>query len=361
MIEDDYKKDEPLIEERIQRIEKEMQEEPKGKEPFQPLSVKDILLMEETEEPFLIETLVPLKGLTVLSGYPSCGKSWILLYFAYCVATGEALFKIFKTNQGNVLIIDEESGVGEFKRRLKLMNFPADLPIFFFSQQGFKVDDKDCLDNLLKVVQEKKIKLVIFDPFSAIHSKPENVAEEMQKVMECLQKFNLAGASVIFAHHYRKELGWKTSMPSQSLRGSSVLFGRVDSHLAVEKGKVTESQIDLMITQAKLRRGRASDPLLIKLIEENGVVSLEFVTKFQEEEKKIEEAKKIVLEVLKEKEAGCFREEVLAILKENGIGGRNGDDALRALEESNEIKSKFIGKKKFYYLPEIETEKIDSQ
>ena len=92
MIEDEYKKDEPLIEMEVQKIEKEMQEESRNKERFKPLSIEDILIMEESEEPFLIEKLIPLKGITVLSGYPSCGKSWVLLYCAYCVALGKDLF-----------------------------------------------------------------------------------------------------------------------------------------------------------------------------------------------------------------------------------------------------------------------------
>lgn len=351
----DYQKDEPKIEKKLEEIEKEMQEETENKGRFQPLSITDILNAEEMEESFLVGKLIPLKGITAFSGYPSSGKSWVLLYISYCVASGKPLFDRYSVAQGSVLIIDEEAGIGEFKRRLKLMNIPVNLPIYLFSQQGFKVDDKNCLDNLLRVVREKEIKLVIFDPFSAIHSKIENSAEEMQKVMEYLQKFNMTGATVVFAHHHRKDSEWKTADPSQSLRGSSVLFSRPDSHFAVKKEAESESAVELVITQDKLRRGKAVSPFQVKLSEENGIISLEYQGEVQEEKKKIEEAKEIILNFLKE--AWRSRSDILAMLKENKIGGRNGSEALRELEKDGKIKMTQMGRENFYYLPEKETEK----
>ena len=97
-----------------------------------------------------------------------------------CVALGKSLFGEFKTKKGAVLIIDEESGVEEIIRRIKLMEFRRKLPIYVFSQRSIKVDNQNNLNKIINLIKEKNISLVIFDPFVAIHSKIENSAEEMQ-------------------------------------------------------------------------------------------------------------------------------------------------------------------------------------
>src|SRR5687767_3851000 len=65
---------------------------------------------------FLVNHLIPQGGLTLLSGNPGCGKSWLMLEIAKCVGIGDPLFigkeitpesfERFKTKMGKVLYID---------------------------------------------------------------------------------------------------------------------------------------------------------------------------------------------------------------------------------------------------------------
>lgn len=321
------------------------------------LSADEIMNMPPTNEPFLVGKLIPHKGITVLSGYPESGKSWIILYLAKTVALGEKLFENYPTTKGAVLIVDEESGVDEFRRRMKMLDMPAGLPIYFYSQEGLKVDNADHLNNLMDTVRTKNISLVIFDPFSAIHSKTENNAEEMQRVMECLQKFNSAGAAALFSHHHRKELGWKKSSPTQSLRGSSVLFSRVDSHVAVEKRAEDDNSIEVVISQEKLRRGKKITPFSLKIGEDNEKMLLTHLGDFSDEKLKKEEAEEFILELLKG--GRLLRKDILHNLKEAiDVGERTASDALRELEKGGDIKSGKEGKKNIYKLPDQTVETI---
>lgn len=344
--EEEIEKERLELEEKIKQLRKtdssEFSEETENEEvKTKPLSVADILNMKFTEEPFLIEKLVPQKSLCVLSGYPESGKSWILLELARSVASDTPFLKQFQTQKGNVLFIDEETGMSEFQRRMNLLKFDSQLPIYFLSQKGLKVDNRENLEYLLEIVKKWEIKLVIFDPFVAIHSKRENEAQEMQKVMEALQEFIKKGSTVIFAHHHRKELGWNKSTPSQSLRGSSVLFGKVDSHVAIEKKSETKEEINLVITQEKLRRGKKITPFQVKLaeIEDQGLV-MEYIGEYEEKREKIERAKGAIQEILSKE--SLTRKEVLERIKDIA-GQRNSSEAFSALTESGKIQQ--VGKK----------------
>jgi len=322
---------EQKLEQKFQEIEKELKKEEK----FQPVSVADILKMELNEEPFLVENLIPNKSLCVLSGYPESGKSWIILELARSIASGNSFLGIFQTQQGKVLIVDEENGIEEFKRRMTLLKFDSTLPIYLFSQKGFKVDNQEDFRGLLEFVENEQIKLVIFDPFVAIHSKKENEAGDMQKVMEVLQEFNLVGTSVLFAHHHRKELGWSKINPSQSLRGSSVLFGRVDSHLAIEK-KEKEGEITLIVSQEKLRRGKKISPFQVNLIEEEDCIKLEYTGEYMEEKAKIEQVKELILKILGEgiQTKNEIREKIKQTIN---VSDRTFNEAFSSLRKAEEV------------------------
>ncbi len=312
------------------------------------LSVSTILGMPDSDKPdFLVNMLVPERGITALSGHPGCGKSWFMLHMAQCVATGERFLGELQTKKGNVLIIDEESGVWEMQRRMKLLGYPEDIPIYFYCQSGFKVDREKDLDELLRTVVDQNIKLVIIDPFVAIHSGVENNAEEAQVVMEKIQRFNDVGASVLFIHHHRKGAGGG----GQSLRGSSAFSGRLDSHITVEKSNETQTTTSLDIEHVKSRRGKSLAQFRVLLTQETPDSPITFTHDEGISEKAIkkEKARKIIVELLKL--GGLTTDEIIdEVQKENEIGSRNILQALKDLETDNIIVSKRDGKKKKYIL-----------
>lgn len=336
----------------------------KGQKKSQPLSVADVLNMEVEARQFLVEGLVPESGITTFSGYPSSGKSWVILHVALCVASGNSVFDRFPVQQGAVLIIDEEAGSAEFKRRMTMMEFKPEDKVYLYSQQGFRVDNEDDLQHLVETASNLDVRLVIFDPFSAIHSKTENNAEEMQRVMDALQKFNLAGISVIFIHHHRKEhFMARNTQASIGLRGSTVLFARVDSHVAVKKEKEAEGGIQITVEQAKQRRGKKVKPFQVEVKINAETQSTTFVHLGAVEEGlvKKEEAKERIKEML-QSESPLSTPIIKEQLREAGIGKSNIEEALKEMIRDGEVKDSKItghGNTKFYVLAGIvENEEI---
>lgn len=306
-----------------------------------PLSLKDLLNIEESPDPFLVHGLIPERGITALSGHPSSGKTWILLEIAIAVASGKDLFDKFNTIQGSVLIVDEENGISEMKRRIQRLGISPNLPIFFYSQAGLKVDNAEHLQKIRKEILEKNIRLVIFDPFVSVHSRSENSAEEIQYVMSCLQELTSVGASVLYIHHHRKD-GVAVANANQSLRGSSALSGRADSHIAVEKKKDSD---DLTISQEKLRRGRLTDPFVVRLIEEGEHIFLRYIEDGVSKSRKgqIESAIDCLLET-----GPCTRMEILEALAEEGYKERIASDVIRSMVDKDRIKVEKAGKQNLY-------------
>lgn len=314
------------------------------------LTVSAVLNMPESEKPqFLVSGLVPEKGITALSGHPGCGKSWFMLSMAKSIATGEPFLNLFNTKQANVLVVDEESGIWEMRRRMNLLSYSEDTPVFFYSQNGFKVDDEDDIELLTKTIKDESIGLVVIDPFVAVHSGVENSAEEAQAVMEQLQVLNEAGAAVLFIHHHRKG---GNSNSGHSLRGSSAFSGRLDSHVTVDNTDNTGTTKILSVEHVKSRRGKNVEPFLVTIRQEDSQspITLESSGMGSGKLSKKDFARKIILELLKQ--GRCTRKEIIKeVQAEEDVGDKNIINALNGLVTDKMIIQGKKGKEYTYSLP----------
>jgi len=242
-----------------------------------PFTMGELLRMKLPKDLFLVENLIPEQGLAVLSGNPENCKSWALLHIAQCVATGEPVFGKFKVKKGNVLIFDEESGLYEACKRIQIIKPKFATKVFIFLDKGIKVDNPEHIENIIKIIQEKNIKLVIFDPFISIHNKSENSSDEMQRVIEALRKLTVEGATVLFAHHNRKEQASSKKTSSQNMRGSSAIWAGVNSHIDLIKTNENDKDTILIFNPSKLKNDKKIKPFKIKMVVENKTASFDYI------------------------------------------------------------------------------------
>jgi predicted ATP-dependent serine protease len=313
------------------------------------LSIQELLLLSDNLKPeFVIDKLIPEKGITYMFGHPGCGKSWLMLEMARAISGGTLFLDTFKTKQQNTMIVDEESGIWEMKRRAELLAINNNLPIFFHCQNGFKFDDDSSVSGLIKLCKEYYITMVIFDPFVAMHSGEENSATEMQKVMDAMQNFTLEGITVLFIHHSRKG---GHGNGAQNSRGSSAIHGRADSTLIVEKGtKSGEEFIDVRHT--KSRRGKAQEAFrsIVSQPVENGPIELIFDGQTGETVMKRDKARELIMDMLKE--SSLTRKTIIETISSTSkVGKSNCIAALQELEEGGVISSVLRGREKEYTLP----------
>jgi hypothetical protein len=130
-----------------------------------------------------------------------------------------------------------------------------------------------------------------------VHGQEENDAKGMAKVFSSLQKVIIAGASILFTHHHRKQVGYGNSNLGQSMRGSSDILAAVDCHITIEKKKDEENR--LIIRQTKLRQAELLLPFEISILKgEFGPSGFEYVGDFDEKRMKAEEVSSIVTSLL---------------------------------------------------------------
>ncbi|MCX6723672.1 MAG: AAA family ATPase [Candidatus Staskawiczbacteria bacterium] len=321
-----------------------------------PFTMGELLKMKLPKSLFLVESLIPEQGLAVISGHPGNCKSWVLLHIAQCVATGKPVFGKFETKKGNVLVFDEETGVYETSKRIKMTKPTPGIPVHIFLDKGIKVDDPAHLEKIIEIIKEKDIKLVIFDPFVSIHNKLENSSDEIQRVVEALRKLTVEGVTILFAHHNRKEQNSGTRRASsQNMRGSSALWAGVNSHLDIVKTDENNNETMLTINQHKLRNYKAIKPFKIKMVEENKLVYFDYLGEIFGVASLREKTKTYVMQKLTENQ----ELDASALFNEKVAGKSLFNEIFVLLEESVLIKSrKGPHGKKFY--SKIEPPKTDS-
>ncbi len=301
---------------------------------LQTWTMGDILTHDFGTEEWLVESLIPSQGMMILSGSPGDFKTWVTIHIALCVSRGTSVFGRFKTEQGNVLVIDEEDNLRDLKKRLGLLGAKGTDNVHYLSQNNIKVDDEKSRDAILKIVKEKNVKLLIIDSLVRVHRQDENDAKGMAKVFSSLQEIIKAGASILFTHHHRKQMGFGPNNPAQSMRGSSDILAAVDCHVTIEKKRDEDNR--LILRQTKLRQAETLAPFEINIIKsEFGPSGFEYAGGHDEKRKKAEEVSKAVISVLAEDIKS--RMEIHEALG-NEFGKTAIDNGIKIAEEAGEIK-----------------------
>jgi hypothetical protein len=292
-----------------------------------PISLSELVAEPDDEPDWLVDHIVPNGGTTILAGKAGNFKTWITLHLALAVASGTKLFGHFATVQSPVLIIDEENQKRTLRRRLQLLGYEDAENLFFWVQSGFKIDKSKYMKRLVRFINHKGIKLVIFDSFVRVHSKIENDAKEVAEIFAIVKELNRMGVTVLFTHHHRKQGGEDSG---DTMRGSSDILAAVDAQLSVRaNGRI------LNLQQNKLRDDEALLPFTVSVVVAEGSLRLVYDGESQPEPNKTDIAKSLILDLLEDGQKS--RQKLVAELKEENIGDNKINDALKDLLQAKAI------------------------
>ena len=175
--------------------------------------------------------LISAGSVNVFFGEAGCGKTWALLDLAVCVADG-APWLGMATQQGPVLIIDEESGRRRLSRRMGdiMRGHGANdkTPIMATSLAAFDMGNKEDYVHLYNLIISTGARLVIIDALADIMpGRDENAVKDTAPIFLSLRKIaEETQAAIVVIHHSNKTGGY---------RGSSAIKGAIDLLLSVEK------------------------------------------------------------------------------------------------------------------------------
>ena len=264
--------------------------------PSETLTLSELLKKDFPAGDYVIgDGLLSRNSILLVGGPPKAYKSMILNSILCNLATGAHLFGAYRTPRGHerklvfpietvfqVLYLEQEVGERDLKDRfqchMKSLNKEGQhLCGQFISthscDRGLRLDTPEGMSELRKVIGSVGPEVVCFDPLVEFHAADENSASDMSRVMRNLdllrQEFGFAS---ILSHHTGKANGESGRHGPDRLRGSSVLFGKVDSVMLVDPDAKNEGLVKLSFT---LRRGRPIPDCWVRVHETH--LTVEFV------------------------------------------------------------------------------------
>jgi len=215
------------------------------------------LAVESRDPQWMIEGLWSDKSHGIIAGEPKTRKSYMAIDIALSVATGTKCLGYFPVvKSGPVLMIQEEISDAEMRKRLRYIatskglggkveqgddgisvHLPRPVPLYLRNRQQFNLSSADCLEEVCKEIEAKKICLVVFDPLQMMLGQiDENRASEVRSVLvELLKLKEKTGCGIMIVHHYSKASTTNPKFGGQRMLGSQAFHGWVESALYLSK------------------------------------------------------------------------------------------------------------------------------
>ncbi|MET4259798.1 hypothetical protein ABIC09_004756 [Bradyrhizobium sp. S3.12.5] len=231
---------------------------------FTPVALDEVTLT--AEPPWLIDGLLPARGLACVIGEPKCGKSFMTSDMLCTVAQG-APYAGRATLKGPVIYLTGE-GVSGFKRRLVAMRQHRGIegqgvPFYMIEDVPDLGSQATDLPQLLveldafiaRRCSEGPVAIVLDTLARCMGEGDENSARDMGRfVNRCGVIERHFGCVVVVVHHVGKD-------PSRGGRGSNALNGAADVTMLVKKGQAHST-----VTIEEMKDGREGQTWQFRLL-----------------------------------------------------------------------------------------------
>lgn len=197
-------------------------------------SIEQLHIRKIAKRETLITPILGSKEIIILSGLPKVGKSLFTLNLAARLAQGRKWLGFEIPKAVSVLVLQTEMSTSIFKDRTTIMfkneqekNFLD--RIYHSNERTLKLDTKQGLIEVSRLIESKKSKVVIIDPLVDFHNKKENDANEMASLFQGIRSLvNEHGTTFIIVHHFAKLTDGREG--GYMARGSSVISTASDGN-----------------------------------------------------------------------------------------------------------------------------------
>jgi len=215
-----------------------------------------------------INNLLYQNQICIIGGPPKNYKTWIVLNMVKAMLTDEPFLDIaeFATKREKtpkILFIEEEGDFKDLYSRavtvLRDTSWKQDT--FWGHRLGIKLDEEAGFQFLSDKIREKKIDLLILDPYQRLHNAEEKSESDTRifwdNIHALLKRFPTL--SIIILHHFTKT--GRTEDTWNALRGSTRMAGEADLGIFVQKvDKRGKSYINMRIEGRTFTGFESYDP-----------------------------------------------------------------------------------------------------
>lgn len=209
------------------------------------------LLEEDFEElTHLVDDLI-VPGVTLLAADPKSGKSYLMLYLCYCIATGQPAFGNKRAvKQGKVLYMALEDNDRRLQKRLNEIR-EADLLASFNKLDNLdlfttgKLSMKERFTSLETLIEDNEYDMVVIDLLQNVRKSSEGASytKEYDLIYEFGKIANATDTAIVLVHHTNKSDG---KDPMQKISGTQGLSGAADNIIVIEREE-NSSVLDLQV------------------------------------------------------------------------------------------------------------------
>jgi len=197
------------------------------------------ILTEKIEPPkWIVEQLIP-EGVTLVCGPSKSGKSYLMLYIAFCILEGQKVFGEFQVEEAPFLYFDLEESQSELLERIKdvLGKTVLSEEAGFYTIENKPQDLEALLSDLDNWIKENpKTRLIVVDTMVKIQPESKKGLSDYQndsKFVGNLQAWAKAHKlAIVLVHHTTKTTN--LSDPFKEIIGSVGLFGSSDMALVLK-------------------------------------------------------------------------------------------------------------------------------
>lgn len=205
----------------------------------------EVMDMEFRDPLFVVDRLLP-KGLTLFAGASKIGKSWLALWLAHRVSTGQSVWG-FASRQCEVMYLCLEDTLDRLQRRLIEVTGGETGPIYLATEAEIMCNGlEEQLANFLTA--HPKVGMLIIDTLQKIREKGSEkggYASDYNAMTRLKRIADRFGIAMMVIHHTRKA---KASDPFQMVSGTNGLMGCADNTFVMLKDDRANSQTKLFGT-----------------------------------------------------------------------------------------------------------------
>lgn len=222
---------------------------------------------------FILKPYLPEGQLTLIQGNPGDGKTAFCCWLAAKVSTGQDINGI-PCVQGNVLLLSVEDDMPVLKKRFIASGGDASCCFLVSNAAGLTFNSPE----IEEYIQEKNIRLVIFDPLQAfLGAKVDmNRANETRPVLAELKEMAQRNScAVVIISHINK--GMKDGLAIQRSLGSMDIPGACRSIMHI--GRLDSDPDQRLMVHVKSSNAREGKSIQFTIIHDGGVRFKEFTDK----------------------------------------------------------------------------------
>jgi hypothetical protein len=225
--------------------------------PLNVYSYDELMARRMNPQRYLVDPLIPLGGLTAISGKGDRWKTWVMDHLALCVAGERSFFGHFATIPGKVLVLALEGGLDEHQRRIAALSGnprPSGIPLFTY-EGILNGKESEQADQLAATIDLHKPDLVTVDHLRALFGGVEDASDRARDIQVFVRRMQSVYPSTWVALAHEGKNG-------DTIRGSSGQDQILDSWLAIDRmpGDVGK------ITHKKAKRGKRAAPFEFRFV-----------------------------------------------------------------------------------------------